>query len=164
MPRKLSLVVLAAALALCGWAASAEAQKPPPPPPPPPSEPAKPQAGTVEGVATPPADPGEVRVRAESYEQVAKGHIEARGLVDLNLAGMRIQADKADIFEVTHPDGKQGHRVVAEGNVAFIRGDERLGGETLEMDDTGHGFLTNAVGYIEPGVFVEGRRVERVDD
>jgi LPS-assembly protein len=32
------------------------------------------------------------------------------------------------------------------------------------MDDTGHGFLTNAVGYIEPGVFVEGRRVERVDD
>ena len=103
-------------------------------------------------------------MRAESYEQVAKGHIEARGLVDLNLAGMRIQADKADIFEVTHPDGKQGHRVVAEGNVAFIRGDERLGGETLEMDDTGHGFLTNAVGYIEPGVYVEGRRVERVDD
>jgi LPS-assembly protein len=164
VPRKLSLVVLAAALGLCGWAANAEAQKPPPPPPPPPSEPAEPQAGTVEGVATPPADPGEVRVRAESYEQVAKGHIEARGLVDLNLAGMRIQADKADIFEVTHPDGKQGHRVVAEGNVAFIRGDERLGGETLEMDDTGHGFLTNAVGYIEPGVFVEGRRVERVDD
>ena len=114
--------------------------------------------------ATPPADPGELHVRAESYEQVEKGHIEARGLVDLNLAGMRIQADKADIYEVTHPDGKQGHRLVAEGNVVFIRGEERLAGEKLEMDDTGHGFLTNASGFVEPGVFVEGRRVERVDD
>ena len=165
MPRKLSLVVLAAALALCGWAASAEAQKPPPPPPPPPSEPAEPQAGTVEGVATPPADPGEVRVRAESYEQVAKGHIEARGLVDLNLAGMRIQADKADIFEVTHPDGKQGHarRRRGQRRVHPRRRASRRARRS-RWTDTGHGFLTNAVGYIEPGVFVEGRRVERVDD
>jgi len=165
VPRKLSLVVLAA-LALCGRAAYAQAPTPPTKPlptaPVPPAEPDEPQAGTVP--AAPPADPGEVRVRAESYEQVEKGHIEARGLVDLNLAGMRIQADKADIFEVTRPDGKQGHRILAEGNVVFIRGEERLAGEKLEMDDTGHGFLTNAVGFIEPGVFVEGRRVERVDD
>jgi LPS-assembly protein len=127
-----------------------------------PAEAEESKAGQVP--AGPPADPGELHVRAESYEQVEKGHIEARGLVDLNLAGMRIQADKADIYEVTHPDGKQGHRLVAEGNVVFIRGEERLAGERLEMDDSGRGFLTNASGFVEPGVFVEGRRVERVDD
>ena len=32
----------------------------------------------------PQPDTGELRVRAESYEQVEKGHIEARGLVDLS--------------------------------------------------------------------------------
>jgi LPS-assembly protein len=107
---------------------------------------------------------GEIHVRAESYEQVAKGHVEARGLVDLRVAGMRIQADKADVYEDTQPDGSVKRRVVAEGNVVFIRGEERLSGDRVEMDDAGHGFFENAVGFVEPGVFVEGRRVERVDD
>jgi len=111
-----------------------------------------------------PADPGEVRVRAESYEQVKKGHIEARGFVDLNVSGIRIQADQADIYEETRPDGKLGHRIVAEGNVVFIRGEERMSGDRLEMDDSGRGHLLNAVGYVEPGVWVEGKRVERLDD
>ena len=140
----------------------ARAQAPPP-------KPQQPSAQAVEGTLTPrPDEPalaaGELHVKAESWEQVEKGHIEARGLVDLNLGGMRIQADKADIYEVTHPDGRQGHRLEAEGNVVFIRGEERLAGEKLEMDDTGHGFLTNALGFVEPGVFVEGRRIERIDD
>jgi len=153
VPRTLSLVILAG-LALAGAPARAQA------PPGPPAAPAE----TKPAPAEQPPDPGELRSRAESYEQVAKGHIEARGLVDLDLAGMRIQADQADIFEVTHPDGKVGHRIVAEGNVVFIRGEERLSGDRLEMDDSGRGFLVNAVGYIEPGVWVEGRRVERIDD
>jgi LPS-assembly protein len=112
----------------------------------------------------PAPDPGEMRVRAESYEQVAKGRFEARGLVDLRVAGMRIQADRADVLEEPQPDGSVKRRLVAEGNVVFIRGEERIAGDRLEMDDTGHGFIENAVGYVEPGVFVEGRRVERVDD
>ena len=32
------------------------------------------------------------------------------------------------------------------------------------MDESGRGFFENAVGFVEPGVFIEGRRVERVDD
>ena len=43
--------------------------------------------------------PGELRVRAESYEQVKPGHVEARGFVDLRLGAMRIQADQADVIE-----------------------------------------------------------------
>jgi LPS-assembly protein len=110
----------------------------------------------------PPA--GEMRVRAESYEQVEKGHMEARGFVDLRLASMRVQADRADVYEEDEPDGSKKRHIVAEGNVVFLRGEERLAGDRLEMDDSGHGFLTNAIGYVEPGVFVEGRRIERIDD
>ena len=160
MARTLSLVILAG-LVLARASASAQAQAPPPPPLPVPTPPADAPAAAP---AAPLPDPGEVRVRAESYEQVKKGHIEARGFVDLDLAGMRIQADRADIYEETRPDGKVGHRIVAEGNVVFIRGEERMSGERLEMDDAGRGYMVNAVGYVEPGVWVEAKRVERVDD
>ena len=110
-----------------------------------------------------PLEPGEIKVRAESYEQTSKGHVEARGLVDLRVADIRIQADKADVFEDKQPDGSTKQRIVAEGNVVFIRGEERLSGDRLEMDDTGKGTLLNAVGYLEPGVFVEARQIERLD-
>jgi LPS-assembly protein len=155
----LSLLTLAA-VALPAAAASAQAPAPPPPPSAPGPAPEARDAAPAEQAP----DPGDVRVRAESYEQVAKGHVEARGFVDLALAGLRIQADKADIYEETRPDGKLGHRIVAEGNVVFIRGEERMSGDRLEMDDTGRGYLVNASGYVEPGVWVEGRRVERLDD
>jgi LPS-assembly protein len=120
----------------------------------PPKEP----AGACDGLP-----PGELRVRAESYEQAAKGRFEARGLVDMCLGTMRVQADKADVLEDAQPDGSVKRRLVAEGNVVFIRGEERLSGDRVEMDEDGRGFFENAVGYVEPGVFIEGRRVERVD-
>ena len=159
MARTLSLVILVG-LVLARAPAAAQA----PPPPPQPTQPPQPADAQEAAPAPPPPDPGEVRVRAESYEQVKKGHIEARGFVDLNLAGMRIQADRADIYEETRPDGKLGHRIVAEGNVVFIRGEERMSGDRLEMDDAGRGYLLNAVGYVEPGLWVEGKRVERLDE
>jgi lipopolysaccharide assembly outer membrane protein LptD (OstA) len=126
----------------------------------------KPAAPAAEGhpAATAPAPAGDIRVRAESYEQTEKGHLQARGLVDLRVGDIRIQADKADVYEETRPDGTIKRRLVAEGNVVFLRGEERLSGDRVEMDDTGHGFFENAIGYVEPGVFVQGRRVERVDD
>ena len=120
----------------------------------PPKEP----AGACDGLP-----PGELRVRAESYEQAAKGRFEARGLVDMCLGTMRVQADKADVLEDAQPDGSVKRRLVAEGNVVFIRGEERLSGDRVDMDEDGRGFFENAVGYVEPGVFIEGRRVERVD-
>lgn len=160
MSRFPSLFVLAVVV-LGG--APARGQAPPSPPAAPPpavTAPAVAPAAAVE----PPVDPGELRVRSESYEQVAKGHFEARGLVDLRLGLTRIQADKADVYEDPQPDGSVKRRLVAEGNVVFIRGEERLSGDRVEMDESGRGFFENAVGFVEPGVFVEGRRIERVDD
>jgi LPS-assembly protein len=165
LSRSLSLLVVAVVV-LGG--ASARGQAPPSPaevPPPaatPPSVTPPPVAPA--GVVEPASDPNEMRVRSESYEQVAKGHFEARGLVDLRLGGMRIQADKADVYEDPQPDGSVKRRLVAEGNVVFIRGEERLSGDRVEMDESGRGFFENAVGFVEPGVFIEGRRIERVDD
>jgi LPS-assembly protein len=145
--------LVVALLALAGTLARAQGQASPPPGGPPATAPAE-----------APAADDELRVRAESYEQVAKGHVEARGLVDLRVGDKRIQADKADIFEEEQPDGSTRRRLVAEGNVVFIRGEERLAGDRMEMDDRGRGFFENAVGFVAPGVFIEGRRVERVDD
>ncbi len=106
---------------------------------------------------------GEVRVRAESYEQTSPGRVEARGLVDLQVADIRIQADRADVIEERQLDGGARQRVVAEGNVVLIRGEERLSGDRLELDDSGKGTLSNAVGYLEPGLFVTARMIERLD-
>ena len=153
-----SLSILALAVVVLGGA-PARGQAPPSP------EGASPPTAVPRDLAAEPAtEPGELRVRAESYEQVAKGHFEARGLVDMRLGAMRIQADKADVYEDLQPDGSVKRRLVAEGNVVFIRGEERLSGDRVEMDESGRGFFENAVGFVEPGVFIEGRRVERVDD
>ncbi len=130
--------------------------------------PRKPREPAAEGAAVPidpdAPPPGELVIRSESYEQVEKGHLEARGFVDLRMGEIRIQADRADVFETEQPDGTTSRRIVAEGNVVFLRGEERLAGDRLEMDESGRGFLENAIGYVEPGVFVEGRRVERVEE
>ena len=94
---------------------------------------------------------GEVRVRAESR---AGGEGPLRGARARRPAspGMRIQADKADIYEVRQPDGKQGHRVVAEGNVVFMRGEERSRGRhARDGRHRARASSTNAVGYVEPG-------------
>jgi lipopolysaccharide assembly outer membrane protein LptD (OstA) len=107
---------------------------------------------------------GEIHVKAETFEQVEKGKWHATGPVDLRVSDLRILADEADVFEETLPDGSVKRRLVAVGNVVFIRGEERLAGDRLEMDDSGRGFLENAVGFVEPGVFVEGRKIERLDD
>jgi LPS-assembly protein len=107
--------------------------------------------------------PGETRIRAETQGRVAEGHYRARGFVDMRVGDMRIQCERADVYEETKPDGKKSRRIVAEENVVFLRGEERLAGERLELDmDTGLGVFEDAIGYVQPGVFVEGRRIERL--
>jgi LPS-assembly protein len=121
----------------------------------------KPPAGATNPEALP---EGELRVKSGNQEQTSKGHWKFRDFVDLRLGEMRIQADRADVDETLRPDGTTGHKVVAEGNVVFLRGEERLSGKRLEIDDTGRGTFFDALGFVEPGVFVEGKKIERLDD
>ena len=109
--------------------------------------------------------PDEVRMRADTQEQVDRSHWRGRGFVDLRAGGMRIQADRLDFYQTAQPDGTVSRRIVAESNVVFMRGEERLTGTRAEFDvDTGRGVFEDAVGFVEPGVFVEARRIERIDD
>ena len=126
-----------------------------------PGPPKKPPAGGTNPEALP---EGELRVTSGNQEQTSKGHWKFRDFVDIRLGDMRIQADRADVDEDEKPDGTKGHKVVAEGNVVFLRGEERLSGERLEVDDTGKGTFFDALGFVEPGVFVEGKKIERLDD
>jgi LPS-assembly protein len=113
---------------------------------------------------TPECTPQEPCITAERQEQVTKEHARALGFVDLSFGDSRIQADELDFFTTTHPDGRETHRIEARNNVVFLRGDERLSGDKLEMDlSSGHGTFENALGYTAPGVFLEAKRVERLD-
>jgi LPS-assembly protein len=121
------------------------------------------------GTPSPEALPeGEIRLRAESQEQVGKGHVRARGFVDVRFGDTRLQCERVDLYEEAKPEKPEQpptRRLVAEGNVVFMRGEERLAGDRLEMDvDTGRGVFLNAIGYVQPGVFVEGRKIERVGE
>jgi LPS-assembly protein len=100
---------------------------------------------------------------AGQIERFADGHSQFRGFVDVAFGDTRIQTDKLDLYTMTRPDGGTARRVVAEGNVVFMRGEERLSGEKLDMQlDTSRGTFENAFGYVSPGVMVEARRIERV--
>jgi LPS-assembly protein len=152
----------------------AEAAPAPPPPSPslspaptPPSPaPAAPAPAAPKETGKPAEKPeeGEVRIRADTFGG-EKGLFHYRGFVDLNTGDVRIQADTLDYKQTTKPDGKVEQHIVAEGNVVFMRGEERLAGRRMEMDlDKATGFFEDARGYVSPGVFVEARRIERVDD
>jgi LPS-assembly protein len=116
--------------------------------------------------AKPEAPPeGEIHLTAETQEQLGKGHVRARGFVDIRFGDTRLQCERADVREVQNPDGTKTRKLVAEENVVFMRGEERLSGDRLEMDfDTGLGVFENAIGYVAPGVFVEGKRIERLGE
>ncbi len=62
------------------------------------------------------------------------------------------------------PDGTSSRAIEAKGNVVFVRGEERLAGDALTLDlEANTGTFENATGYVTPGVFIEAKRIERVD-
>src|SRR4029079_11387814 len=102
-------------------------------------------------------------ITAGQSERFGDGHTQFRGFVDLIFGDTRIQTDRLDIYQMEKPDGTTARRVVAEGNVVFMRGEERLSGEKLDMQlDTSRGTFENAFGYVSPGVLIEARRIERI--
>lgn len=107
--------------------------------------------------------PSELVIRADT-QSLEGSRWSYRGFADLRFGDLRIQADRLDLYRETSPEGTLKQRIVAEGNVVFLRGEERLAGERLEMDlDKGQGVFEQAVGFVSPGVFLEARRIERVD-
>lgn len=114
------------------------------------------------GAAAPTCTLEEPCVRAET-QGFEKGRFWFSGFVDLRAGDIRIQADRVEVEDQPGPKGTS--RILrAEGNVVFLKEDERLAGEKLELNlASGKGALDNASGFMDPGVFVEGRRIERLD-
>jgi len=105
----------------------------------------------------------EIRVKADRNGG-EKGQFWWEGFVDLQSGEIRIQADHMQYEETDKPDGTKQRRFKGQGNVVFMRGDERLAGERLELDlDSNFALLENASGYVQPGVFVEAKKIERID-
>jgi LPS-assembly protein len=92
-----------------------------------------------------------------------KGHTWGRGFADLQAGDMRIQADSMDIYTTETEKGTR-QTLKANGNVVILRRNERMSGSSLDMDlETGRGTLNDFVGYLEPGIFIQARKVERLD-
>jgi lipopolysaccharide assembly outer membrane protein LptD (OstA) len=103
-------------------------------------------------------------ITSARQEKLSREHARFTGFVDMQFGDARIQADDLDVYTSVQPDGTEAHRIEARSNVVFLRGDERLAGERLVLDlRTGRGSFENAVGYVSPGVFIEARKIERVD-
>jgi len=132
-----------------------EAQAPPQAPPP-----AKPRP--PHSLGAPKLDEG-IRITA-ALRVHDNGHDFFRGFVDIQAGDLHIQADEADVYEVEKLGGVKSSVVVAVGNVVFIQGEERISGDRLTMDvDSGQGLFEHARGYVQPGVFVESEKIERVN-
>jgi len=129
-----------------------------------PAAPATTAAAVAEaaGPAAPTCTLDEPCIRSDS-QGFEKGRYWFTGFVDMRAGEIRIQADKVEVEDQPGPKGTS--RILrAAGNVVFLKEDERLAGEKLDLDlSSGRGTLENASGFMEPGVFVEGRRIERLD-
>ncbi len=105
----------------------------------------------------------EVRVKADNQGGTQE-HSWARGFVDVRLGAIRIQADAMDFYRSRRADGSVEQKAVFVGNVVFMREEERISGERLTFDvDSGRGLFEQATGYVQPGVQVEAKTIERVD-
>ena len=144
--------------------AAAQAPVPPSPSPTPsPAAPPSPAVPPAEAPCDPAKSPDCTTITANKQEKIDASHFRATGFVDLQFGDIRIQTDQIDVYTTLHEDGTESKRIEASGNVVFLRGEERLAGEKLAMDlETGHGTFENAMGYMQPGVFVEARRIERM--
>ena len=162
-------------MALLAVPAAAQERPPAPaaaPAPAPPASPSPTPPPTPAAVAPAPPPPrvgcdptaGDICLNAEKQEQIDEGHFHAEGFVDVQAGTSRIQADTLDMYVTTAPDGRVTRRVVAQGNVVFMHGEERLSGDKLEMDlGTSQGLFENAHGFISSGVLVEAGKIRRIE-
>ena len=166
-PRTFPSIATVAALVALAAGVPAWAQAPPALPTPPPGSrrrpPARPRRPRRPRRRCNPTG-GDICLSAERQEQLDKGHFQARGFVDLQFGDARIQADQLDMYETAKPDGSTARRDRGPGQRGLHAGEERMAGERLQMDlDTSYGVFDDAMGFVSPGVLVEGQKIERLD-
>jgi LPS-assembly protein len=120
-------------------------------------EPAAAGAATPAGEAGAPAalEGEEVFVSAERLERSAEERVVVgEGAVTIRHRDVRLVADRAVYHELTKD-------IVADGNVVFDRGPDRLQGEHLELNlETRVGFMERAQGFVAT-YYLSGDRIEK---
>ncbi|MFQ5791392.1 MAG: LPS-assembly protein LptD, partial [Acidobacteriota bacterium] len=98
---------------------------------------------------------GSLVLNAEVQEQVEKGHIKARGYVDVRLGDVHLQADQVEFWS-------EEMLVIAEGNVVLQHGDQKIVGTRMEVNlENGTGKFYNAHGVAGQDFYFYGDVVER---
>ena len=106
----------------------------------------------------PGTQPGTITLNAEVQEQLERGHVRATGYVDIVSGNVRLSADQVDFWS-------EEMRAVAEGNVVFQQGDQKIVGDRVEANlADGTGTFYNAYGSAGTDLFFHGEIVEKVDD
>ncbi len=131
---KRAVVLLAAAMLLCGPAASLADPEPEPPA----------------------ASEDRPHISADRFEQIAVGEMQMTGNVDLWYGDLRILADRIHYDDATR-------MARAEGNVVLMFGNSQISGDRLEANlDTKLATIWNAHGQMEPDVIFHAEMLERI--
>lgn len=102
-----------------------------------------------------PIPPGAIVIDADYQEQLEDGHIVARGYVTIQKDDIRLQADTLDFWS-------EEMRAVAQGNVVFQQGDQKIVGTRMELNlEDGTGLFYNAHGVAGSDFYFHGEVVER---
>ncbi len=97
----------------------------------------------------------DVTLKAERQEQVAKGHARAEGYVDLRSGDVHITADRVEFWD-------EEMRVIAEGNVVYEQGDQKIIATRMEADlNTKTGRFFNAHGRAGADLYFYGDIIEK---
>lgn len=96
-----------------------------------------------------------VVLQANEQEQIEEGHVKARGYVDVQYGDIKLQADTLEFWQLEM-------RAVAEGNVVFQQGDQKIVGSRMEVNlEDGTGRFFNARGVLGKDLYFYGDIVER---
>ncbi len=105
--------------------------------------------------AFPQSEPQEATLKAEYQEQIEKGHSRAEGYVDLRSDDVRITADRVEFWN-------EEMRVIAEGNVVYEQGDQKIIATRMEADlKTKTGRFFNAHGRAGTDLYFYGDIIEK---
>ena len=99
--------------------------------------------------------PGGLTLQAEKQEQLEDGHVRAEGYVSIRLGDTHLTADIVDFWP-------EELRVIAEGNVVFRQGDQKIVATRLEADLEGKtGRFFNAYGMAGRDLYFYGDVIEK---
>ena len=99
-----------------------------------------------------------VTLLAESQEQMEDGHVLLEGYVDLRFDDVHLTADRAEFWS-------DEMRVVAEGNVVYEQGDQKIIATRLDADlRTKTGRFHNAHGVAGSDLYFYGEIIEKESD